>query len=109
MRRKRSGIWHGTIRTILAWISGSWTIEPVKRRSCGLNMSAESGILQMICGRSYARPWRTNMLKAESPSQYIEQLSALPPRRRLEEFRAIPDPVVRRQVAEGLPPELHGE
>jgi hypothetical protein len=49
------------------------------------------------------------MLKAESPSQYIEQLSALPPRRRLEEFRAIPDPVVRRQVAEGLPPELHGE
>jgi hypothetical protein len=72
-------------------------------------MSAESGILQMICGRSYARPWKTNMLKAESPSQYIEQLSALPPRRRLEEFRAIPDPVVRRQVAEGLPPELHGE
>jgi len=49
------------------------------------------------------------MIKGESPRQYIERLSALPPRRRLAEFRAIPDPVVRRQVAEGLPPNLHGE
>jgi hypothetical protein len=72
-------------------------------------MPAESGILQVNCVRGYARRWRTNMLKAESPSQYIERLSALPTRKRLEEFRAIPDPAVRRQVAEGLPPELHGE
>ena len=49
------------------------------------------------------------MLKAESPSQYIERLSALPPRKRLEAFRAIQDPVVRRKVAEGLPPKFHGE
>jgi 2-keto-4-pentenoate hydratase len=49
------------------------------------------------------------MPKAESASQYIERLSALPPRKRLEEFRAIQDPAVRRQVAEGLPPKLHAE
>jgi 2-keto-4-pentenoate hydratase len=46
---------------------------------------------------------------AESLSQYIEQLSDLPPRARLEEFRAIPDAAVRRQVAECLPPNVHGE
>ena len=49
------------------------------------------------------------MLKAESPSWYIERLSGLPARNRLEAFRAIPDSVIRRKVAEGLPPELHGE
>jgi hypothetical protein len=49
------------------------------------------------------------MLKAESPSWYIERLSDLPARKRLETFRAIPDPALRRKVAEGLPPRLHGE
>jgi len=49
------------------------------------------------------------MPMAESLSQYIERLSALPPRKRLEEFRAIKDSAIRRQVAEGLPPKLHGE
>ena len=50
-----------------------------------------------------------NMPKAESLSQYIERLSALPPRKRLEEFRAILDPEIRRQVAKALPPQLHSE
>jgi hypothetical protein len=49
------------------------------------------------------------MLKAESPSQFIERLSVLPPRKRLEALRAIQDPALRRKVVEGLPPELHGE
>jgi hypothetical protein len=45
---------------------------------------------------------------AESLKQYIEQLSALPPRKRLEAFRAIPDPV-RKQVARELPAQLYSE
>lgn len=49
------------------------------------------------------------MPRAESASQYIERLSALPSRKRLEEFRAIQDPAVRRQVAKGLPGHLHSE
>ena len=49
------------------------------------------------------------MLKAESPSRFIERLSVLPPRKRLEALRAIQDPVLRRKVVEGLPPGLHGE
>ncbi len=44
-----------------------------------------------------------------SLKQYIEQLSALPPRKRLEAFRAIQDPEVRKQVGLGLPSKLHGE
>jgi len=39
----------------------------------------------------------------------IERLSALHPRKRLEAFRAIRDPAVRRQVVESLPGNLHGE
>ena len=46
---------------------------------------------------------------AESPSQYIEQLSALPPRKRLEAFRAIQDPAVRRRVARDLPFRIYSE
>ena len=46
---------------------------------------------------------------AESLSQYIEQLSALPPRERMEAFRAIPDPAVRRRVARELPPQVFSE
>ena len=49
------------------------------------------------------------MLKAESLSQYIERLSALPPRKRLEAYRTIEDPAMRRQVVESLPPKLHAE
>ena len=49
------------------------------------------------------------MIEAESLSQYIEQLSALPARKRLEAYRAIPDAEVRRRVAEALPPKLHAE
>ena len=49
------------------------------------------------------------MLKAGSLRQYIERLSALPPRKRLEAYRTIPDVEVRRQVAEALPPKLHAE
>ena len=46
---------------------------------------------------------------AESPSQYIEQLSALPPRKRLEAFRAIQDPAIRRRVARDLPFQIYSE
>ena len=49
------------------------------------------------------------MLEAESLSQYIERLSALPPRKRLEEFRAISDPELRRQVVDALPAKIHSE
>ena len=49
------------------------------------------------------------MLKVESVSWYIEQLSALPPRKRLEAFRAIQDPAERRQVVRALPPQVHAE
>ena len=49
------------------------------------------------------------MPKAESANQYIERLLALPPEKRLEAFRAIEDPAVRRQVAKGLPAEVHAE
>jgi hypothetical protein len=45
---------------------------------------------------------------AESLNQYIEQLSALPPRERLEAFRAIPDRI-RKQVARRLPAQLYSE
>ncbi len=49
------------------------------------------------------------MPKAEFPSQYIERLSALPPRKLLEEFRAIQYPAVRLQVAQALPAEVYSE
>jgi hypothetical protein len=49
------------------------------------------------------------MLMAESQSKFIEQLSALPPRKRLEAFRAIQDPAVRQQVARDLPAEVFSE
>ena len=42
-------------------------------------------------------------------NQSIAQLSALPPRKRLEEFRAIQDLGLRRRVAKELPPEIYGE
>jgi len=45
----------------------------------------------------------------ESPSQYIEQLLALPPTERLKVFCAIPDPAVRRRVARDLPAEVYSE
>lgn len=46
---------------------------------------------------------------AESLKAYIEQLWVLPPRKRLEEWRAITDPELQKQVAEALPPQLHAE
>jgi hypothetical protein len=49
------------------------------------------------------------MPKAELARKYIEQLSALPPRERLEAFRMISDPAVRLLVDEGLAPKLHAE
>jgi len=45
----------------------------------------------------------------ESLSQCIERLSALPPRKRLEAFQAIPDPEVRKRVTLAMPLEVHGE
>ena len=49
------------------------------------------------------------MLTAESLSKFIGQLSALPPRKRLEAFRAIQDPADRQQVAKALPAEAFSE
>ncbi len=49
------------------------------------------------------------MLAADSLSKFIEQLSALPPRKRMQEFLAIQDPVVRRQVAKALPAKIYSE
>jgi hypothetical protein len=49
------------------------------------------------------------MLTAKSLSKYIEQLSALPPRKRLEAFRAIRNPADRQQVAKALPAEAFSE
>ena len=49
------------------------------------------------------------MPKAELAKRYIEQRSALPPRKRLEPFRTISHLEVRRLVDEGLPPRLHAE
>jgi hypothetical protein len=49
------------------------------------------------------------MLSVESLKQYIEQLSALPPRKRLEVFRAIQDPTERREIAKALPPGIRSE
>lgn len=49
------------------------------------------------------------MLTAESLSKFIEQLSALPPRKRLEAFRAIQNPSDRQQVAKALPAEAFSE
>jgi hypothetical protein len=46
---------------------------------------------------------------AESLNPSIEQLSALPPRQRLEAFRAIPDPEFRQQVGREMPAKEHGE
>ena len=45
----------------------------------------------------------------ESLGQYIERLSALPPRKRLEAFQAIPDPEVRKRVALAMPFKVHSE
>ncbi len=49
------------------------------------------------------------MLQAKSPHEFIEQLSALPPRKRMEAFRAIQDPEVRQQVARDLPAQAYSE
>ncbi len=49
------------------------------------------------------------MLPEESLNRCIEQLSALPPRKRMEAFRSIEDPAARRQVARTLPPKIFGE
>ena len=63
------------------------------------------------------------MQRDEYLSQFIAQLSALPPRKRLEAFwdrlirdssqleafRAIEDSGLRREVAKALPPDLYGE
>jgi hypothetical protein len=49
------------------------------------------------------------MLTAEFQSKFIEQLSALPPRQRLEAFRAIQDPAERRQVVKALPARIYSE
>jgi len=45
----------------------------------------------------------------ESLNQYIERLSALPPRKRLEAFRAIPAPEIRKQVALAMPSKDYSE
>ena len=45
----------------------------------------------------------------ESLNQCIEQLSALPPRKRLEAFRAIPDPEFRKRVMLAMPFKVHSE
>ena len=82
---------------------------PEQRKPCRLKLPPESGILQVTSCPSFARRWKTNMLKAESVRRYVEQLSALPPRERLEVYRTIQDPELRRQVVEGLPPKLHAE
>ena len=49
------------------------------------------------------------MLTAESLKQSIERLSALPPRKRLEAFLAMPDQEERDQVAKALPLKVHAE
>lgn len=46
---------------------------------------------------------------AESLKAYIEQLSALPPRKRLEAWRAISEAELRKQVARALPGNIHAE
>lgn len=78
-------------------------------RSFPLSRQRKSAILLESFFRSCAPHWKTNMPKAELANQYIERLSALPPRKRLEAFRAISDPEVRRLVDEGLPPKLQAE
>lgn len=45
----------------------------------------------------------------ESLEQFIERLAALPPRRLLEAYRAIGDPVLRQKVANGLPFDKYGD
>ncbi len=57
--------------------------------------------------RGFARRWKTSTPMAESANEYIQKLLALPLRERLEAYRAIADPGVRRQVAEGMPGEAH--
>lgn len=49
------------------------------------------------------------MLKAESLSQFIGRLSALPPRKRLEEYHAIQDPAERLQVARAMPAQDYSD
>jgi hypothetical protein len=48
------------------------------------------------------------MQRDEYLSLFIAQRSALPPRKRLETFRAIENSALRRDVAKSLPPELYG-
>jgi transposase len=45
----------------------------------------------------------------ESASQFIAKLLALPPRERLEAYREIQDPEIRRQVVDGMPGKAHME
>ncbi len=49
------------------------------------------------------------MRTAESQTKFIERLLALPPRERMQEFLAIEDPAVRRQVAKALPAKAYSE
>ena len=63
----------------------------------------------MIFARNCGWLWNLNMQRDEYLSQFIAQLSALPPRKRLEAFRAIEDSGLRREVAKALPPDLYGE
>lgn len=49
------------------------------------------------------------MRKAESVIPSIEQLLALPARKRLDAWRAIQDPEVRKRVARALPSRAHAE
>ena len=70
---------------------------------------AKSAILQMNCARDCGPRWKKTMPQAESPKQYIERLSALPPRKRLEAWHAIPDQTIRQQVAVGMSAEVHSE
>ncbi len=70
---------------------------------CRLKTLPKSGILRKTCALNFGLHWTKNMLPDESLNQSIAQLSALPPRKRLEAFRAIQDPAERRQVAKALP------
>jgi hypothetical protein len=74
-----------------------------------LKKPGRSAILQENCSRNSRPRWKKNMPQEESLRQFIERLSALPPRQRLEEWRAIPDQTIRRQVAIGMSPDVHAD
>ena len=63
----------------------------------------------MNCVPNFWRRWNRNTVPEESLNQCIERLSALPPRKRLEAYRAIPDPEFRRQVVMGLRGSIHAD